>query len=75
MEQDGEEELAREREKRAGLAGGVPTWADIARGAVVSVNVFIGGGVGYTKMKGNRLAGMRRKQRGQQRSASSSKAG
>jgi hypothetical protein len=32
------------REKKVGPAGGVPTWADIARGGGVSVNVFIGGG-------------------------------
>jgi hypothetical protein len=37
-------------------AGGVPTWADIARGGGVSVNVFIGGGTGYTKPKARRPA-------------------
>jgi regulator of replication initiation timing len=63
------------REKKVGPAGGVPTWADIARGGGVSVNVFIGGGVGYTKPKARRPAGKRKKQQGQQRPASSSIAG
>jgi hypothetical protein len=49
------------REKKVGSAGGVPTWADIARGGVVSVNVFIGGGAGYTKPKARRPAGKEKK--------------
>jgi hypothetical protein len=57
-------------------AGGVPTRVDIARGGGVSVNVFIGGGAGYTKPKARRPAGRgKKKQQGQQRPASSSIAG
>jgi hypothetical protein len=66
------------REKKVGArsTGGVPTWADIARGGGVSVNVFLGGGAGYTKPKARRPAGKgKKKQQGQQRPASSSVAG
>jgi hypothetical protein len=51
----------RKREKKVGPAGGFPTWADIARGGGVSVNVFIGGGAGYTKPKARRPAGKGKK--------------
>jgi hypothetical protein len=45
----------------------------IARSGGVSVNVFIGGGSGYTKLKARRAArGGTKKQQGQQRPASSS---
>jgi hypothetical protein len=63
------------REKKVGTrsAGGVPTWADIARGGGVSVNVFIGAGADYTKPKARRPAGKgEKKQQGHQRPASSS---
>jgi hypothetical protein len=66
------------REKKVGTrsAGGVPTWADIARGGGVSVNVFIGAGADYTKSKARRPAGKgKKKQQGHQRPASSSMAG
>jgi regulator of replication initiation timing len=66
------------REKKVGArpTGGVPTWADIARGGGVSVNVFLGGGAGYTKPKARRPGGKgKKKQQGQQRPASSSVAG
>jgi hypothetical protein len=66
------------REKKVGnrSAGGVPTWADIARGRGVSVNVFIGADAGYTKPKARRPAGNgKKKQQGHQRPASSSMAG
>jgi hypothetical protein len=57
------------REKKGGYrsAGGVPTWADIARGGGVSVDVFIGAGAGYTKPNARRPAGKgKKKQPGQQ---------
>jgi hypothetical protein len=66
------------REKKVGTrsAGGVPTWADIARGGGVSVNVFIGAGADYTKPKARRPAEKgKKKQQGRQRPASSSMAG
>jgi hypothetical protein len=66
------------REKKVGTrsAGGVPTWADIARGGGVSVNVFIGAGADYTKPKARRPARKgKKKQQGHQRPASSSMAG
>jgi hypothetical protein len=66
------------RENKVGtrFAGGVPTWADIARGGGVSVNVFIGGDAGYTKPKARRPAGTgKKKPQGRQRPASSSIAG
>jgi hypothetical protein len=66
------------REKKVGTrsAGGVPTWADMARGGGVCVNVFIGAGADYTKPKARRPAGKgKKKQQGHQRPASSSMAG
>jgi hypothetical protein len=66
----------REKKMRYRSAGGVSTWADIAWGGCVSVNVFIDGGAGYTKPKARRPAGKgKKKHQGQQRPASSSMAG
>jgi hypothetical protein len=60
------------REKMVGTrsAGSVSTWADIARGGGVSVNVFIGAGADYTKAKARRSAG-----KGKKKHHSSSMAG
>jgi hypothetical protein len=57
----------REKKVENRAAGGVPTWADIARGGGAR-EVFIGRGAGYTKPAG-------KKQQGQQRPDSSPLAG
>jgi hypothetical protein len=54
------------REKKVGnrSAGGVPTWADIARGRGVSVNVFIGAGATPSRRHAGRQETGRRSSKG-----------